>query len=200
MHSAGQTLVICERCGKLHRWPSLSSRAVARCTQCEAVLGRGHLVSVQTLLALTLAALFVLLAAHLTDVASIRLRGPAQVATFPMAIAATWREGERLVAVLSAFTAIVAPALFIALRLYVLLPLAAGRMPPGFRACMRWLHRVSRWNMVEVLTVAAVVSIVRLADLAQAEPGPALYALGLLALLLAAIESAGVKHLWRELP
>ena len=200
MHSAGQTLVICERCGKLHRWPSLSSRAVARCTQCEAVLGRGHLVSVESLLALTLAALFVLLAAHLTDVASIRLRGPAQVATFPMAIAATWREGERLVAVLSAFTAIVAPALFIALRLYVLLPLAAGRVPPGFRACMRWLHRVSRWNMVEVLTVAAVVSIVRLADLAQAEPGPALYALGLLALLLAAIESAGLKHLWRELP
>ena len=200
MHSAGQTLVICERCAKLHRWPSLSSRAVARCTQCEAVLGRGHLVSVETLLALTLAALFVLLAAHLTDVASIRLRGPAQVATFPMAIAATWREGERLVAVLSAFTAIVAPALFIALRLYVLLPLAAGRVPPGFRACMRWLHHVSRWNMVEVLTVAAVVSIVRLADLAQAEPGPALYALGLLALLLAAIESAGVKHLWRELP
>ena len=200
MHSAGQTLVICERCGKLHRWPSLSSRAVARCTQCEAVLGRGHLVSVETLLALTLAALFVLLAAHLTDVASIRLRGPAQVATFPMAIAATWREGERLVAVLSAFTAIVAPALFIALRLYVLLPLAAGRVPPGFRACMRWLHHVSRWNMVEVLTVAAVVSIVRLADLAQAEPGPALYALGLLALLLAAIESAGLKHLWRELP
>ena len=200
MHSAGQTLVICERCGKLHRWPSLSSRAVARCTQCEAVLGRGHLVSVESLLALTLAALFVLLAAHLTDVASIRLRGPAQVATFPMAIAATWREGERLVAVLSAFTAIVAPALFIALRLYVLLPLAAGRMPPGFRTCMRWLHHVSRWNMVEVLTVAAVVSIVRLADLAQAEPGPALYALGLLALLLAAIESAGLKHLWRELP
>ena len=200
MHSAGQTLVICERCAKLHRWPSLNSRAVARCTQCEAVLGRGHLVSVESLLAFTLAALFVLLAAHLTDVASIRLRGPAQVATFPMAIAATWREGERLVAVLSAFTAIVAPALFIALRLYVLLPLAAGRVPPGFRACMRWLHRVSRWNMVEVLTVAAVVSIVRLAHLAQAEPGPALYALGLLALLLAAIESAGVKHLWRELP
>ena len=54
--------------------------------------------------------------------------------------------------------------------------------------------------MVEVLTVAAVVSIVRLADLAEAQPGPALYALGVLALLLAAIESAGLKHLWRELP
>jgi paraquat-inducible protein A len=197
MHSAPQTLMICEGCGKLHRWPSLSSRAVARCIQCEAVLGRGHRLGVASLLALTLAALFVFLAAHLSDVAAVRLRGPAQAATFPMAIAATWREGERIVAVLAAFTAIVAPGLFIALRLYVLVPLAAGRVAPGFHLCMRWLHRVSRWNMVEVLTVAAVVSIVRLAALAEAEPGPALYALGLLALLLAAIESAGVKHLWR---
>ncbi len=200
MHSAKQTLVICERCGKLHRWPALSSRAVARCTQCEAVLGRGHRLGVESLLALTLAALFVFLAAHLTDVAAIRLRGPVQTATFPMAIAATWNEGEHLVALLSAFTAMVAPALFIALRLYLLVPLAAGRVPPGFRTCMRWLHQVSRWNMVEVLTVAAVVSIVRLADLAQAVPGPALYALALLALLLAALESAGTKHLWRDIP
>ena len=200
MHGGKQTLVICESCGKLHRWPALSSRAVARCIRCDAVLGRGHRVGVETLLALTLAALFVFLAAQLTEVASIRLRGPAQVATFPMAVAATWREGERIVAVLSGLTAIVAPALFIALRLYVLLPLAAGRVPPGFRTCMRWLHYTSRWNMVEVLTVAAVVSIVRLADLAEAQPGPALYALGVLALLLAAIESAGLKHLWRELP
>ena len=200
MHGGKQTLVICESCGKLHRWPALSSRAVARCVRCDAVLGRGHRVGVETLLALTLAALFVFLAAQLTDVAAIRLRGPAQAATFPMAIAATWREGERIVAVLSALTAIVAPALFIALRLYVLVPLAAGRVAPGFRTCMRWLHHVSRWNMVEVLTVAAVVSIVRLADLAEAQPGPALYALGVLALLLAAIESAGLKHLWRDLP
>jgi paraquat-inducible protein A len=44
------------------------------------------------------------------------------------------------------------------------------------------------------------VSLVRIADLAQATPGPAMYAMAVLALLLAAIESAGVKHLWHELP
>lgn len=193
-------LVMCERCGQLHRWPSLSSRSVARCVQCEAVLGRGHRLSTQALLALTVAALLMLLITHLANVASIRLQGPALATTFPMAIAATWREGEHLVAVLAAFTAIVAPALFILLRLHVLLPIALKRRPWGFRTCMRWLHHVSRWNMVEVLTVAALVSLVRIADLAQATPGPAMYAMAVLALLLAAIESAGVKHLWHELP
>jgi paraquat-inducible protein A len=191
---------MCERCGQLHRWPALSSRSVARCVQCEAVLGRGHRLTTQALLALTVAALLMLLVTHLANVASIRLQGPALAATFPMAIVATWREGEHLVAVLAALTAIVAPTLFILLRLHVLLPLTLGRRPLGFRTCMRWLHHVSRWNMVEVLTVAALVSLVRIADLAQATPGPAMYAMAVLALLLAAIESAGVKHLWHELP
>ena len=193
-------LVMCEHCAQLHRWPALSSRSVARCVQCEAVLGRGHRLSTQALLALTVAALLMLLVTHLANVASIRLQGPVQAATFPMAIAATWREDEHVVAVLAALTAIVAPALFILLRLYVLLPLALHRRPPGFRTCMRWLHHVSRWNMVEVLTVAALVSLVRIADLAEATPGPAMYAMAVLALLLAGIESAGVKHLWHELP
>ena len=193
-------LVMCERCGQLHRWPTLSSRLVARCVQCEAVLGRGHRLTTQGLLALTVAALLMLLVTHFANIASIRLQGPAQVATFPMAIAATWREGEHVVAVLAALSAIVAPGLFILLRLCVLVPLALHRRPLGFRTCMRWLHHVSRWNMVEVLTVAALVSLVRIADLAQATPGPAMYAMAVLALLLAAIESAGVKHLWHELP
>ena len=191
---------MCEGCGQLHRWPRLSSASVARCVQCEAVLARGHRVSTQALLALTLTALLMLLITHLANVASIRLQGPLQSATFPMAIAATWRDGEHVVAVLAALTAIVAPALFIVLRLLVLLPLSLHRRPLGFRTCMRWLHHVSRWNMVEVLTVAALVSLVRIADLAQATPGPAIYAMAVLALLLAAIESAGVKHLWHELP
>ena len=191
---------MCEGCGQLHRWPGLSSASVARCVQCEAVLARGHRVSTQALLALTLAALLMLLITHLANVASIRLQGPPQSATFPMAIAATWRDGEHVVAVLAALTAILAPALFITLRLYVLVPLSLKRRPLGFRTCMRWLHRVSRWNMVEVLTVSALVSLVRIADLAQATPGPAMYSMAVLALLLAAIEAAGLKHLWRELP
>ena len=193
-------LLMCEGCGQLHRWPGLSSASVARCVQCNAVLGRGHRLGTQALLALTVAALLMLLITHFTNVASIRLQGPPQSATFPMAIVATWRDGEHLVAVVAALTAIVAPALFILLRLHMLLPLSLNRRPLGFRTCMRWLHHVSRWNMVEVLTVAALVSLVRIADLAQAMPGPAMFAMAALALLLAAIESAGVKHLWHELP
>jgi paraquat-inducible protein A len=194
------SLMVCERCGKVHRWSLLAPNAVARCVRCDAVLGRGHRLGRQALLALNVAALVVFVIANCTEIITLRLRGAELSATFPQAVAAAWNEGEPVVAVIAAITALVAPALFIALRLYILLPLAAGRVVPGFAFCLRALHQVSRWNTVEVLTVAALLSLVRIAALAQASAGPALFALGTLALLLAAIESAGLRHLWWHVP
>ncbi|HEX7442012.1 MAG TPA: paraquat-inducible protein A [Caldimonas sp.] len=190
------SLVVCERCGKAHRWRLLGPGAVARCTRCEAVLGRGHRLGVETVLALTVTALIVFLIASFTDVIAIRLGGNIVATTLPGAVRSAWRDGEQLVAVTAAVTALVAPALFILLRLYVLVPLAAGKVPAGFGMCVRALHQVSRWNMVEVLTVGGLLSLVRLAALAEATPGPAMFALGLLTVLFAAIESAGLRHLW----
>jgi len=190
------SLVVCERCGLAHRWVPLSPSGIAKCSRCEAVLGRGHRIGVDALLALTLAALIVFVIANTSHIITITLNGNELTTTFPMAIAATWREGEHLVAVVAAVSALVAPALFIGLRLYLLLPLAAGRVPAGFALCLRVLFQASRWNTIEVLTVGALLSLVRIAALAQASAGPALFALGALALLLAAIDSAGLRHLW----
>ena len=50
--------------------------------------------------------------------------------------------------------------------------------------------------MVEVFTVGVLLSLVRLAALADATPRAGLFALGAVTVLFAAIESAGLKHLW----
>lgn len=189
-------LTVCDRCGQPHRWLELASNAVARCTRCDAVIGRGHRMGVQGLLALTLAAAVVLLIANFAEIMTVRLSGSAVSATFPQAVRITWQGGEPLVALIAGGTAIVAPVLFIGLRLYVLVGLAAGRFVPGFARCLRLLHQVSHWNTVEVLTVAALLSLVRIASLADATVGAALIAFGALAILLAAIDSVGLKHLW----
>ncbi|WP_372527427.1 paraquat-inducible protein A [Piscinibacter sp.] len=188
--------VVCQQCGAVHRWRPLHSDDVARCTCCAAVLARGHRLGVDALLALTLAALAVWLIANLAPIVSIELRGNHAETTLAGAISTAWQQGERVVAVLAAVTAVIAPALLIALRLLVLLPLALRRTPRHFAWCLRALHEASQWNMAEVLMVAALVSIVRVAGLAQAQPGPGMLAFGALALLLAALESAGLKHLW----
>lgn len=200
MTRAEDSLAVCERCGKAHRWTMLAPGATARCTRCEAVLGRGHRLGIETVLALTVTALVVFLIASCADVIAIRLGGNTVSATLPGAVAGAWRDGQELVAITAAFTALVAPALFIVLRLYVLVPLALGKVPAGFGFCVRILRQVSRWSMVEVLTVGGLLSLVRLAGLADATPGPAMFALGVLTLLFAAIESAGLRHLWWQVP
>lgn len=193
-----QQLVVCEQCDAVHRWRPLASDEVAHCRRCAAVIARGHLLGVHALLALTIAAAVVLLIANLSPIVEIRLGGGHTAATLPESIALIWDRGERLVAVSAALTAIVAPALLIGLRLVILVPLARGRRSPVFAWCMRALREAWRWSMVEVMTVAAAISIVRLASMASATPGPGVLAFAALALLLAALESGGLKHLWLE--
>lgn len=196
MASNEDALVVCDRCGKAHRWSALAAGRLAKCVRCDAILGRGHRFGLDTVLALTTTAAVVYLIAISTDVLTLSLRGATVSTTLPMAVASAWQNGQFVVASVAAFTALIAPALFIGLRLYLLVPLAIGRVPRGFPLCVRILHQAARWNMVEVLTVGALLSMVRLAGLADAAAGPALFALGLLTVLFAAIESAGLKHLW----
>lgn len=193
-----QHLVICEHCDAIHRWRPLASGEVLHCHRCDAVLARGHRLGVEAMLALTLAAGIALLIANGSPIVEIDLRGSRTAATLPHAIHLIWQAGEPIVAALSALTAVVAPALLIVLRLLVLIPLALGRRGRWFGLCMRMLHEAARWSMVEVMMVAAAVSIVRIASLAHALPGPGMFAFGALALLLAALESGGLKHLWME--
>ena len=190
------SLVVCEQCGLPHRWLPMARREIARCVRCDAVIGRGHRLSVMAVLALTTTAAAAWLVLVSAPLMSISLRGGTESATLPQSILAAWQGGQEIVAVLSAITALVAPAAFIALRLYVLAPLAAGRRPRGFALCVRMLHQAGRWNMIEVFTVGVLLSLVRLSGLADTAPGPGLYALGAVTLLFAAIESAGLKHLW----
>jgi paraquat-inducible protein A len=193
-----QDVVLCEQCDAVHRWRALAPHQVAHCSRCGAVLARGHRLDVGGLLALTVAAGVVLLIGICTPMMTLELRGAQSAATLPDTIAATWAQGQRLVAVAAALTSIVAPAALIVLRLVVLVPMARGERPDRLAWCMRALHEAARWNMVEVLAVGAVVTLVRLAAMAPSAPGPGLFAFAALPLLLAALQSAGLRHLWQE--
>ena len=194
--AAPASLLVCSECAQVHRWVPLTHGRIAHCERCDAVMARGHRLGASSLLALSLAALVVLLIAHAAPLVSIRLGGNVVATNLPTAVIATWRDGAPLVALLAAFTAGLAPALYIGLRLYVLAPLVVGRVPPGLGPCLRLLHAMGHWNTVSVLAVGALLSLVRMAALAQVSPGAGMVAVAALAILLAAIESAGLRHLW----
>ncbi len=190
------SLVVCGHCGKAHRWQLLGAGQIARCERCDAILGRGHRLGTSAVLALTTAAAAAFLVAVSTPLLTLSFRGGTESATLLETVSGAWSAGYPPIAIAAALTAILAPGALIALRLYVLAPLALGHKPPGFAGCVRLLHQAARWSMVGVFTIGVLLSLVRLSAMADASPGTGLYALGALTVLLAAIESAGIKHLW----
>lgn len=164
--------------------------------RCGNLLGRGHRLTPSALLALSLAAAIVFVIANVQPLVTLSLRGDRVGTTLPGALWITWESGQEAIALLAGAAGFAFPAAVIALRLFVVTPGAAGRWPLAWCAAMRALHFSTRWSMVEVLVLASLVAIVRVAGLAQVIPGPGLFALGTLALLLAALQSAGEHGLW----
>jgi paraquat-inducible protein A len=104
------------------------------------------------------------------------------------------------VALLVLVTVIVVPAAQIATALYLLVSLKLGRLPKLLRPAIRTLDWIWRWGMVEVFFLGAIISLVKLTQLAEVHIGFALYAVGAYVLLLAAAVSAFDPHtLWRRI-
>jgi paraquat-inducible protein A len=191
-------LVVCNECDAVHERIELQSGTVARCRRCNALLGRGHMLRLQTLLAFSLAALLLIVVANSTPIVTLDLRGVMTRATLPDSIRHTWQSGQPIVALLTAATAQVFPLVFTLLRIYLLASLMQGQVPRGFVPAMRALDFVTRWSMVEVFMMGTLVAVVRGATLTSATPGVGLFAYGALALLLTAITAAGTHPMWKR--
>jgi paraquat-inducible protein A len=191
-------LVVCEECDAVYARQPLEAGEDAHCPRCRALLGRGHRLTADGQLALSVAALLVFAMANLWPIVTLDLRGNHSSATLYESIRSTWSAGEPLVAVLAGATAFVFPLFVILLRLYVLVPLALGWRAPGFTAAMRSLRWVTRWSMVEVLMLGVLVAVVRSAGLASTIPGVGLFAFAVLTALLAANQAAGLHRIWQR--
>jgi paraquat-inducible protein A len=190
-------LVVCNECDAVHERIDLRRGTVARCRRCDALLGRGHVMPVQSLLAFAFAALLLIVIGNSAPIVTLDLRGVISQATLPRAILYTWQSGQPLVALLTAATALVFPLCFTLLRLYVLMSLVRGRVPRGFVPAMRALNFVTRWSMVEVFMMGTLVAVVRCASLTSATPGIGLFAYAALTMLLTSILAAGTHSLWK---
>jgi len=196
-------LVVCEECDALYQRRPLAPGELARCNRCDALLERGPRVATDGQLALSAAALLVFIMGNVSDIVTLDLRGVRSPASLYESIWFTWLSGEHLVAVLAAATAFVFPLAVILLRLYVLAPMAAGRRVAGFVPAMRVLGAVTRWSMVEVFLLGALIAIVRSAGLASVIPGVGIFSYAVLTVMMAANHGAGLHALWRraaELP
>ena len=97
------------------------------------------------------------------------------------------------------FTAIVAPALQIGLMLAIVFGAYREHPRRWVGALLRHYPTTRTWSMIEVMMLGVLVALVKIADYAKVIPGVALFVLGALVFLLAAIQvSFDAREVWKR--
>jgi len=108
-------------------------------------------------------------------------------------------QGSPVLAAVVAFTTLIAPLLHIGLLIYLFLPLALRRRPPGMVPALRMVQAILPWSMLEIFLLGVLVAAVKLAEQATIVAGPAAWSLGLLVIVLAAAATQIHPHrLWER--
>jgi paraquat-inducible protein A len=190
-------LISCEHCGSVYRRQELGPGEQATCSRCGTVLWRYSGLTVSGWLAIALTALIVFVVANAYPVAVMRVQGMVQQASLLNAISVTWEQGHEIVALMTGLAGFVLPLLQLLLLIWVLYPLAAGTLPPGFAMATRWLGMLEPWSMVPVFLLGVLVAVVKLAGMASVSPGVGLAGFALLTILLTMLGRLTPHAVWR---
>ena len=179
--------VACPDCDLLERLPELPPGGKARCRRCGHILATRSSDPLDRPLALTVAAAIAFIVANAAPLMGLSVVGRSASTTIAQGAYEMWVQGERITAVIVAFSAIVAPGGYILFMLTVLLAVRRPPAPHWVGEMLRWADHMQPWSMNEVMLLGILVALIKIAELATVDPGVGLYAVGALVGLLAAI-------------
>lgn len=178
-----------------------------RCWRCRTMLIREPRSGIDYVFSLTVAGAILFLIGNGFPLVSLEAQGNGVTTTLLGAVLHLWQQDMHLVSGLVFVTTILAPAFDLSAMLYLtigVLRVDSGRattMPPLSARVLRAVQIVRPWGMLEVFMLGALVSIVKLGQMAAVVVGPALYSIGALILVLAAANSAfNPRDVWSRIP
>ena len=188
-----EKIIACSSCDRLHHYPDLLPGHLARCRSCDGALVKriGNLA--ERTFALTLAALVLFMLANAFPFLAFETRGIHQEITLASSVFTLVKNGMPWLALVVAGSMLIAPLFAITGLLYIASSLRFGRVPPLAKGIGRWLHHVRPWVMSEVFLVGVIVSLVKVAGMAEIVLGISFWAFVGLILVVAAA-SAGVER------
>jgi paraquat-inducible protein A len=196
----GPRFSACHFCDTLHESAPVEEGSAAKCVRCGAVLYQNRPASLARASAFSLAALLLTVLVHVfpfltMDAASLRRH-----LTLVGASGALMEEGAPILGVSIFLFTMVAPLVLAGGMIYVCLPLMFGRAAPQARLVARWMYRSEPWNMVEVFLLGVLVSLLKLAKVADVHFGTGFWAFaGVMLCLAAAVAGIDREELWDRL-
>jgi paraquat-inducible protein A len=174
----------CMGCGLFQVVPPLELETRSSCVRCGTLLRRTRRDPINRGLALNIAALglyIIVWTAMLMKVSTMGIHHETTLIDGPMELV---RQGLWPLALAVGFTTGLAPLAKFAGAIYVLTGLKLPRPLPNLRGVFRFTRAISLWSMLEVLLLGVFVAYTKLGSLATMELGPAVYALGILTLVV----------------
>ena len=187
---ADPALIACLHCDLLQRLPELAAGAAARCPRCDKELWRRREDSLNRTLALGLAAAVLYVVANTAPMLGLSVAGRSAFTTVFGGAAQLWVDGRKLVAGLVLLTAVIAPALQIGFTVTAALAGLRDPIPRWVGTLLRHHPTTLTWSMIEVMMLGVLVALIKIAELATVLPGVAIYALGALIFVLAAMQAS----------
>jgi len=189
------TFMACHDCDLLLRAPAISEGMTACCCRCGALLAKPKQNSLDRTLALAITGLFLLVMANSFPFLGFKIHGQVRHTLLLTGIQQFYASGMPWLAVLVLFTTVIAPLAQLLSLIYILLPLKFQRRSPGMFHVFRWMQQLQPWSMMEVFMVGILVSMVKLAKMADILPDVALFCFMALIFVLAACLSSLDPHL-----
>ena len=193
------SLVACPHCDLLQRMPEVETGASVRCPRCNKELWRRREDSLNRTFALTVAAVVLYVIANTVPMLGLTAVGHQAFTTVFGGVRQLWHDGQQLVAMLVLFAAIVSPALQIGFLFMIVVGARRDRVPAWVGMLLRHLDFTRTWSMIEVMLLGVLVALTKIADYATVIPGVALFTLGALVVLLAAMQSCfDPREVWNR--
>lgn len=180
----------CQSCGQFQLVPALAANMRANCVRCGTVLRATRADPLGHHLALTFASLVLFAIVWLGMLMKVSAVGIVHETTLDSGPAELVARGLWPLALAVAFTTAFASLIKFLGTIYVLVGLRLQRPPPNMRGIFRLARKVGAWSMLEVLLLGVFVAYTKLGDLVSIELGPAVYALGVLTVVLVWAELA----------
>lgn len=190
----------CHFCDTLHEAFPLAEGNAARCTRCGGLLYQNRPASLARASAFSLAALILMVPVHAFPFLTMDAATMRRTLTLSGASTALMREDAPVLGIAIILFTVVAPLMLAGGMLYVCLPLMIGRAAPGSFSVAKWMYRCEPWNMVEVFLLGVLVSLMKLAKVADVHFGIGFWAFGGVMICMAgAVAGIDREELWDRL-
>ncbi|WP_420827733.1 PqiA/YebS family transporter subunit [Halomonas binhaiensis] len=176
----------CHECDWVMALPPLQPGQQACCIRCGGVLAKRNSLPVQRCLALAVSASIALIAAISFPFIRFSVRGIGNQIEVTQTATEMLAQHQPIVALMVLMAVFVLPALYLMAAIWVQISLLLPHRLPWSRTIARMLGHITPWMMADVFIVGTMVSLIKIAGLAEVSLGVSFWAFIAYALLLLA--------------